>query len=1451
MSIRKWGVLTVFCLMNSLVLADDNVPYYPPLSAQADASPRSMLVMSNDHQWFYKAYTDWVDLDGDGTIDSTYRSDIEYYGYFDSRGCYDYDNSLGGGAFKRVGGAGNGSEKNKGKENGKEKGYSCSGNKSWSGNLLNWATMTRIDIIRKALYGGKRFRDNSTETTILERAFLPMDSHSFNKIISDQNVINSSTPFNGSKAVTFCNTTYHPRENIYSGSVTDPPLIRVATGDGGGSESGWPLWAGNEIWQCPWRNERSNLKDYPEKNASDSKEYRARVEVCANTDESDNCNSYPDSAYSKPTGLLHDYANDIEFGMFTGSYKNNKQGGVLRANFENFGNEFDAATGIFNRNNSGIVSNLDAFRIAKYSYQDGNYNSSSGDNCPWGKGSFTNGSCSNWGNPLAEIALEALRYISGESSPTDSFSVGTGSVETAYVPGLTSPVWDNDLDGKWCAAHSMLLVNASEISFDSDDLGKPSSSPISKAQIESQTNIIGNPSYEKLSGAYFVGQTVASANTINDKFCTAKTLGNLGDARGLCPTAPGLEGSYNVAGLARFAHTQTVIHSSDDHVGRPLDTYAVQLASNVPVVKIPIGNDRNVSLIPACANTSPGVNGKCAIVNFQVVEQANDGSSGSFKVDWEDSEFGGDHDMDVKLNLNYRLQGDRLSITTEVTRSAASLTLGLGYILSGTSGRYGIGDQRDKIVVEQSDGFNVHSGINNYQNKYPVSLCPSADSCNDGDGPTTASYLVSGNSGQELQPPLYYAAKYGNDDREDDGTPSAYFEVNRISELADSLRELLDQVLNNTNRTGAGVTLGYEGDVDNYLFQTLYNNQYSWSGDVQGFKIADDGTTATVWSARNKLPLPASRQIITRNPYTGTGMSFSAAAFEDAGLNMTSSLRNLIGYVRGETELEQRNGGGFRNRLWFNGQESARLGDFIGSQPYLVNKPNTYYVPGEGDTSYADFRTGLAGRKPMLYVGGNDGMLHAFDALSGVETLAYIPGLLLTALPELADPDYRHRYYVDGSPTVLDARHGDKGGGEWFSLLSSGLGSGGKGLFALDVTHPEQFDQAHAENIALWEYGPEDDVAVFGEARDQQQLGYIYNQPSIVRLENDRYAVVFGNGYFSESGKASLYILYVDGGSKGSWKAADVVRLTPTIANTGSNGMTTVSLVDRDENGRVDLAYGADIQGNVWRFDLSSSDADTWKDKIHLLFTAENGGQRQILTSTLEIGNHPDGGLMVFFGTGAEETSGLPTSQDRGTIDSFYAIRDDLGNVLRADTLARSSLNGRAFLSAHLDDTDSNSTPIRYLETVSTEAYPENGWYLDLEGDERIVDGPLLRGNRVLFSSLIPGHGMCGAEDSGYLYELNAWYGSAFPSPVLDVNGDGTVDDDDIYDPSNDTDGGSRYVPIGLATKGAIFTPEVSISESGQQEKKISASTGGQIVKIAETPLNNIRMGRVAWRTLE
>ncbi len=480
-------------------------------------------------------------------------------------------------------------------------------------------------------------------------------------------------------------------------------------------------------------------------------------------------------------------------------------------------------------------------------------------------------------------------------------------------------------------------------------------------------------------------------------------------------------------------------------------------------------------------------------------------------------------------------------------------------------------------------------------------------------------------------------------------------------------------------------------------------------------------------------------------------------------------------------------------------------------------------------------------------------MLHGFNAETGDEKFAYVPGLLLDSVAELADPGYEHRFYVDGSPTVLDARWGGQSNASWYSVLASGLGSGGRGIFTLDVTDPDNFSEANANQLALFEYGPATEQQLFagsdGSDTDELHLGYIYGRPSIVQLENGRYALVFGNGYFSPSGKAALYIIYLDAAADGTISTSDVMRLVPSsAANSGENGLSTVSLIDRDKDGQMDTAYAGDLLGNLWRFDLSD-DSSTWQNSITHLFSAKQGDAYPLITTAVEVGRHPEGGLMLFFGTGSRPGRSLPTSQARGAVDGFYAIRDDGSRGTSDGPLMRSSLAERTLATQERIDEDGNSVTLRYFENPpSNGVYAANGWYMDFPESERVTDAPILYGDHIIFTSLIPGQGLCGAEDNGFLYELSAFDGLAPDSPANDANGDGLINGQDQV---VDSDNGGDVVPVGIGTQGAIYTPVIDTNLKDNTENKLSVNTGAQTQSYQGTPLNPLELGRVSWRELE
>ena len=275
----------------------------PPASARLDP-PSLMLSLSRDHQYFFKAYNDYTDLnpeDGLNQVETSYEHSIDYFGYFDSSKCYDYDDADGrfnpssfvDGATEFI---------DLFDANGARVGpHVCSGN--WHGNFLNWMSMTRMDIVRRIFYGGLRSSDptDPDEVTVLERAYLPSDAHSFAKYYNGRGgatiaqLTEFSNPANNGDDVddigegyTFCNTTYVPSSPQVEASqdVTAPPKIRAVQGN-------WQLWGSNERWQCTWAdeqgdNQNSNLPGSgifahasdPDQQDDNGEEFIVRVSVC-------------------------------------------------------------------------------------------------------------------------------------------------------------------------------------------------------------------------------------------------------------------------------------------------------------------------------------------------------------------------------------------------------------------------------------------------------------------------------------------------------------------------------------------------------------------------------------------------------------------------------------------------------------------------------------------------------------------------------------------------------------------------------------------------------------------------------------------------------------------------------------------------------------------------------------------------------------------------------------------------------------------------------------------------------------------------------------------------------------------------------------------------------------------------------------------------------------------
>jgi type IV pilus assembly protein PilY1 len=1470
-----------------------------PLFLAANAEPLTMLVLSKDHQLYYKAYTDWGDLDGDGIPDTTYKNSIDYYGYFDSYTCYDYSTT-------------NNRFEPKSKTTTKYCDTAPSG--KWSGNFLNWATMARMDIVRKVLYGGYRKTDTGT-TTVLERTFIPTDAHSFAKYYSDATALPKLTPFSGTdvaNGITMCNTTYYSGSND-SQDVTSPPLMRVARGD-------FRYWAANERWQCTWSAERGVSPNTPNTNDPSSTtnglkvgtagpDYNVRVQVCVNSNDANgksllesNCESYPNGDF-KPTGLLHTFSEDGKafFGLLTGSYQKNKSGGVLRKNIGTFADEVNTTTDGTFTGVAGIVKTINTLRIARYHYGtgtgDGLYNDT--DSCAWGLSSFTDGNCSNWGNPIGEMYLEAVRYFAGLSATSGFAAPNDGST---YISGLSTATWSAPITtakSNWCASSNIIVLNASEISYDADALnmsGLPGSPDATTWTNKISSATVGTTPVEDISGkSFFVGEN----GTDNNQLCTGKTVTNLGDVRGTCPGSPRLSGSYDIAGIAYWAHTNDILTgvtgpTGSGDTGQKINTYGVQLSANLPKVdiKVPGTASQYVSILPACRDTGISPAGNCTIVDFKILSQSTTSTtaSGTFYVNWEDSEQGGDYDQDMRGTMDYVVDATAgtVKVTTHVDYQSTPYAMAFGYVISGTT----------------KDGFHSQSGINNYTSTDATGMPDCSAKCNSSDAAKSATFTLGTSSATFLQDPLWYAAKWGgfkDSDSNDypnlqsewdamdndtgltgtDGIPDNYFMVTNPNGLVTSLRNTFTKILKDT-ATGAAVAVNTASlSTDSAVYQARFTSQ-TWTGQLLAEKIDPSTgavsspdkdhtcaeTTGCYWDASvtvSAMNWNSDRKIITWDgsqgvPFRWTSLSASEQEALNGGSPGDGYGSDRLNYLRGNSTFE-----GVSTTPSFRVREgNNKLGDLIDSAPTLVGAPPFLYPdtledPTGATKKYSDFRKLYRNRKPIIYVGANDGMLHGFDAcvsttfpgcssssLQGTELIAYVPASVYGNLFGLTTPSYGHKYYVDLTPTVGDV-YGNFGNTRcgtgsdcWQTILIGGLRAGGKGYFALDVTDPSIFLESNASTVALWEF------------TDANDLGDTFSEVTITKLKTGpstyKWVAVFGNGYGSVNGHAVLYLVDAVTGNL-------IQKIDTGVGS--DNGLSTPTVADVDGDFTGDIIYAGDLKGNLWKFTPNAS--GTWGVYYSAsgvkkpLFAAKDASNNvQPITSAPEVSLHPDGedGYMVYFGTGKffEVGDKTPTASP---VQSFYGIWDQDKNPTGGTPVTRSDL-----LQQTITEATASGVKYRTLTTNAIQWYgvaygavtgEDKGWYMDLltsstaDKGEMVAFQPQLRSGRVIFTTLVPQDQKCSAGGFSWLMEVNYENGGALSYDSFDINDDGSFN-------TGDRPGGD--IVSGVLT-GTGITPGVTIIEgSNGTEKMLETGTNGKV----ETQTGNggpSSQHRYSWRQIK
>ena len=630
-----------------------------------------------------------------------------------------------------------------------------------------------------------------------------------------------------------------------------------------------------------------------------------------------------------------------------------------------------------------------------------------------------------------------------------------------------------------------------------------------------------------------------------------------------------------------------------------------------------------------------------------------------------------------------------------------------------------------------------------------------------------------------------------------------YFSAGDPQAVVTGLSSALDKIKTAAGSGGAATPANNTPVAgDNASFLTSFITQ-DWTGDLQSRAIdlsTGEVTTTVSWSARDKLDAMAGAACDNRVIYirkttatnnlgkftwntqacdsngspTGTsdtGLSateqayfgsaavanFTQYAAMSDGTSGTANQRslaagaNLVNFIRGQRGLE-----GFteNSATKLYRARSHILGDIVGSVAKFVKAPSSTY----SDTGYAAFKTSQASRTPMIYVGSNGGMLHAFyapisasdpqAANAGKEAWAYIPQPVLPDLYRLADNDYKsnHHFYVDGSPTSGDVY--DTTAGAWKTILVGGLNAGGKGYYALDITDP-------TTPKSLWEFNFS---STCGGTGTDCNLGLTFGRPVISKLANGTWVVFVTSGYNnvgsstgSGDGVGYLYVLNAVTGS--------VISKISTGVGTSTNPSGLREVNNYVANGAVDnktlRVYGGDLLGNVWRFDVNGTIAPTGTEATLVGITKDSSGTTQPITTRMQLAE-VDGKTMILVGTGKFlGSSDTATTQTQ----SIYGFKDTPGAVVVYSNL-RGSLKP---LTLTQSGTIRTSSCTGSTATCALSA----GWVIDLpESKERVNVDPFVVSGTVVFSSNVPSNSACQAGGHSWLNYVSLTSGGVVSTSV-------------------------------------------------------------------------------------
>ena len=609
-----------------------------------------------------------------------------------------------------------------------------------------------------------------------------------------------------------------------------------------------------------------------------------------------------------------------------------------------------------------------------------------------------------------------------------------------------------------------------------------------------------------------------------------------------------------------------------------------------------------------------------------------------------------------------------------------------------------------------------------------------------------------------------------------------YFSIKDPKQLSDSIKSILTAATGNDAPT-AGVATASTTLTDNNFKYVPKFVQQGWSGDLEAYRLSGvNGAGVVWWNAASKMPsqsakgapiFTSGRNIVTWDSGSNTAVPFKWASLSTAnksalGTVAATHTTRFVDYLWGEHTYEG-SGEPFRQRLDKDNVPFV-LGDFMNGNPVAVldsfngqyGNLNLGVVASSSNPAYADFLLAKKARTSVVFAGANDGMLHGFKdsrpaptvlvpaADDGREVFAYVPRAVYSNLYKLTDKTYGttalpHQYFVDGPLRESDAyvKAPSAGSATWRNYLMGSLGAGGRGVYALDVT-----DLANlGVNTVRWELS---DVT-------HPELGYVLSPIKVGVLANGQWVAIFGNGFSSTGGKATLFVVDIE--KAGAQDPSAVQKLD--VDTSGSNGLGGVTLV-HDVDGKVTTIYAGDLKGKMWKFDYSASAASNFEVSggTALFSATDSVGAAQPITASPVVYNHAQGGKIVIFGTGKlfSDADALDTS-----VQTTYAVWDKTADVAFSRPMVRANLTGRT-LNAFKGTGSAASTTFFGITDVATIDWTvSRGWRIDLQVtlplelgqtvatvlQPRVVYPALVAGfDTALISTVAPAQGVLGVCDS-------------------------------------------------------------------------------------------------------